>query len=49
MISPPVNEGGDHVNANVDLDLKRVSSVRSFGGSGVVVIIAPFPFYEASE
>ena len=49
MISPPVNEGGDHVNANVDLDLKRVSSVRSVGGSGVVVLTAPFPFYEASE
>ena len=44
-----MNYGGDHVNAKVDFDLKRVISVRSVGGSGVVVIMAPLPFYEASE
>jgi hypothetical protein len=44
-----VNNGGDHVNAKEDFVLKRVSSVRSVGGSGVVVIIAPFPFNEGSE
>ena len=49
MISPPVNKGGDHVNAKTDLVLRSVFSVRSVGGSGVVVIIAPFPSYEASE
>ena len=44
-----MNVGGDHVNAKDDLDLKRVFSVRSVGGSGVVVIIAPLPVSEASE
>ena len=44
-----MNVGGDHAIAKDDLDLKRVFSVRSVGGSGVVVIMAPFPFYETSE
>ena len=44
-----MNYGGDHVIAKDDFDLKRVFSVRSVGGSGVVVIMAPLPFYEASE
>jgi hypothetical protein len=42
-VVPPVNNGGDHVNAKVDFDLKRVFSVRSVGGSGDVIIIAPLP------
>ena len=49
MISPPVNVGGSHVNAKVDLVLSKVFSVRSVGGSGEVVIIAPFPFNDRSE
>ena len=49
MISPPVNEGGDHVNDKTDLVLRSVFSVRSVGGSGVVVIIAQLPCSEASE
>ena len=42
-------KGGDHVNAKVDFDLKVVFSVRSIGGSGEVVIMAPLPFSEAIE
>jgi hypothetical protein len=49
MISPPVNKGGDHLNDKTDLDLKSVFSVRSVGGSGDVVIIAPLPCSEARE
>ena len=49
MISPPVNVGGSHVNAKVDFVLNKVFSVRSVGGSGEVVIIAPFPFNDKSE
>jgi len=49
MISPPVNIGGDHVNAKTDLVLRSVFSVRSVGGSGVVVITAPLPYSETSE
>ena len=40
---PPVNYGGDHVNAKVDLDLNNVSSFRLVGGSGDVIMIAPLP------
>ena len=43
IVVPPVNYGGDHVNAKDDFDLKRVFSVRSVGGSGDVIIIAPLP------
>jgi hypothetical protein len=49
MVVPPVNNGGDHINAKDDFVLKRVFSVRSVDGSGEVVIIAPFPFNEGSE
>jgi len=42
-VVPPVNDGGDHVNANVDFDLRSVFSVRAVAGSGEVIIIAPFP------
>ena len=49
MVVPPVNYGGDQVNDKVDLVLKSVFSMRSVGGSGVVIIIAPLPFYEADE
>jgi hypothetical protein len=44
-----VNKGGDHVNANIDLDLSSVFSVNSGGESGVVIIMAPFPYYETGE
>ena len=43
MIVPPMNDGGNHVNAKVDLVLKSVFSVRSIGGSGDVIIMAPLP------
>ena len=46
---PPVNNGGDHVNANMDFDLRSVFSVKSVGESGVVIIIAPFPSAEELE
>ena len=46
MEVPPVNDGGDHVNAKVDFDLKSVFSSKLTGGSGVVVIIAPLPYSE---
>ena len=49
MISPPVNKGGNHVNAKVDLDLKSVFSSKSVGGSGVVVITAPLPYSEICD
>ena len=49
MVVPPVNNGGDHANANVDFDLNSVFSVKSVGESGVVIIIAPFPYYETGE
>ena len=49
MISPPVNNGGSQVNAKVDFVLNKVFSVRSVGGSGEVVIIAPFPFNDTFE
>ena len=44
-----MNIGCDHVNAKVDLDLNNVSSFRLVGGSGDVIMIAPFPFYETGE
>ena len=46
---PPVNDGGDHLNANIDFDLKSVSSLRLAAGSGDVIIIAPLPYYETGE
>jgi hypothetical protein len=49
MISPPVNRGGVHVNAKVDFVLKIVFSFSSVGGSGEVVITAPFPSRDATE
>ena len=49
MISPPVNKGGDHVNDRTDLVLRIVFSVRSVGGSGVVVITAPLPYSETFD
>ena len=44
-----MNDGGDHVNANVDFDLSDVVSVKSVGESGEVIIIAPFPSAEELE
>jgi hypothetical protein len=49
MISPPVNRGGVHVKARVDLVLKIVFSFNSVGGSGEVVITAPFPSRDSTE
>jgi hypothetical protein len=49
MISPPMNKGGVHVKARVDLVLKIVFSFRSVGGSGDVVMIAPLPYSETFE
>ena len=49
MVVPPVNDGGDQVNDKVDLVLKSVFSMRSVGGSGVVIIIAPLPYYDTGE
>ena len=43
MLVPPVNVGGNHVNAKVDLDLNIVSSFRLVGGSGDVIMMAPLP------
>jgi len=48
-VVPPVNNGGDHVNAKVDFDLRSVFSVKSVGESGEVIIIAPFPSAEELE
>jgi hypothetical protein len=44
-----VNKGVDHVNAKIDLVLRSVFSVRSVGGSGVVVITAPLPSGDESD
>ena len=49
MVVPPVNDGGDHVNASVDFDLRSVFSVKVVGGSGEVIIIAPFPSGDYAE
>ena len=48
-MSPPVNSGGVHVNAKIDFYLYIVSSTKLVGGSGEVVIIAPFPSKDESE
>ena len=49
IVVPPVNDGGDHVNANIDFDLRSVFSLKSVGGSGEVIIIAPFPSADEFE
>ena len=48
-MSPPVKRGGVHVNAKVDFVLKIVFSIKLVGGSGEIVIIAPFPSKDDSE